>query len=65
MEEFKKWKTKYLQEANKKHEFCNPYIHIKEETVWKAALEWVLRMFLRGDSFESIAVKIKTELGIK
>ena len=32
---------------------------------WRAALKWVLKMFLRGDSLGSIVAKIKTELGIK
>jgi len=38
---------------------------IQREKGWRAALEWVLKMFLRGDSFGSIVAKIKAELGIK
>lgn len=71
MKAFKKWLKRSLIEANKKYKAHDPILYIKEERVWRAALEEVVKQIEIGNKTKSytedilIAVEnwIEKELG--
>lgn len=48
---------------NSKHYFNTAIYGLWVQKGWIAALRWVLKMFLRGNSLGEICAKIKKELG--
>jgi len=65
MKAFRKWLVNTLDKANKVHELHKPVLYVKEEIVWRAAMEEVLTQLDRiydGDFDSDIVEWIKTEL---